>query len=139
VDSLADEVRYRHRQDSQGLADLRPAETPEGVQQCEAFDGICRRRGLEVGRLDRLDAGQEGGERADLSVERDEGLPITRKLLRSPSGIAPQGQAGTVGRRREGGDVRLEQAKAARIEPEVADDRGAETSYAVRADRRAHT
>ena len=112
---------------------------PEGVQQREALDGVCGRRRREVGRLDRLDARQKGGEPADLSVEGQERLTVTPKLTRGPSWVAPQGQAWPVGRRCEGDHVGLEQSKAAGIEPEVADHRGAETSHAVRANRRAHT
>ena len=117
---------------------------PQAVQQREAAGGVREGRRREVRRLGRLDAGQEGAQRADPAVEGDERLGIARlgprpELDRRPDRVAPQREAGPVGGRGEGHYLRLDGAEAMRAEPKVTDDVVTETSDAVGRNRRAHT
>src|SRR5262249_40637134 len=60
-DRLAHQIRDGHRQETQRLADLSPAEGTKGVQQVESLDSVPgggRRGGRRVGSLE---GGQEGG------------------------------------------------------------------------------
>src|SRR5207249_3673356 len=79
----------------------------------------------------------ETSQRADLAVEPEERVSLP-KILRGPSRVAPQRDAGPVHRESECGHVGLDHRKAVRLEPEIADDRGTETSDAVRGNRHAH-
>ena len=144
LDGFADEVRDGHRQHPQRLAPLLPPEVPQAVQEREAAGGVREGRRREVRRLGRLDAGQEGAQRADPAVEGDVRLGIARlgpfaELRRRPDRVAPQREAGPVGGRGEGRHLRLDGAEAVRAEPEVTDDVVTETSDAVGRNRRAHT
>jgi hypothetical protein len=117
---------------------------PQAVQQREAAGGVRDRRRREVRRLGRLDAGQEGAQRADPAVEGDERLGIARPAPRpelgsGPDRVAPQREAGPVGGRGEGRHLRLDGAEAVRAEPEVSHDVVTQTSDAVGRNRRAHT
>ena len=89
-----------------------------------------------------MDAGEEPAERADLAVERDVGLGVTRLRPRPELGgradrIAPQRDSGAVGGRGERHHLRLDGVEAARAQPEIANDVIAKAANAV-GDRRAH-
>ena len=114
----------------------------QGVQQCEALDAVGRRRRREVRRLGRLDAPQEPDESADLAVEREKRLGVTRpsspELVRGPGRVAPQRERRPVGGRGESDHVGLDDPEAVRFEPELSHHAGAQASDAVGGNRCSH-
>ena len=85
---------------------------------------------------------QEPDQRADLAVEREECVGVTRpprpQLRRGPSRVAPQREGRPVDGRGEGDHVGLDGSKAVRAEPKVSDDTRTKTSQAVGGNRRPH-
>ena len=113
------------------------------VREREALEAVReRRRRARSGGSVAWTRAQEPDQRADLAVEREESVGVSRpprpQLRRGASRVTPQRDGWPIGGRCEGDDVGLDGSKPVFAELKVSDDARTETSQAVGANRRAH-
>ena len=136
LEGLGDEVRDRHRQDSQDRVGVALAETAERAAQPQPGERVAEARRLDVGRCLGGELGEERAERAHQPVEAGIGVGVVEAprpdALDGPGLIGPQRDRPTVRVRCEDAHGGLDQPKAVRSKVEVPDDRRPDPPNGVR-------